>query len=178
MPVSNQTKPNQSIFVCLIGFVKLHLWITPKPNMFNFMDTWSWSGDVICLICHTPHLCANFLTNIMLLGTCGMTSWEFHRLVLVCCSGEGEFVGVAIRLYCGPGPSIEQWVLTRSSEGCTPDIWSQVQVREWRYREGKELCVAQYSSSLTAAVSGTSYHQHSVLCYYWNHGQRFLPRSG
>ena len=38
--------------------------------MFDFMDAWSWFCDVIRLICHTPHLCAIFLTNIMLLGTC------------------------------------------------------------------------------------------------------------
>ena len=42
--------------------------------MFDFMDTWSWSGDVICLNCHTPHLCNIFLTNIMLLGN------QFHEL--------------------------------------------------------------------------------------------------
>ena len=27
-----QTKPNQSFFSCFIGFVKLHLWITPKTE--------------------------------------------------------------------------------------------------------------------------------------------------
>ena len=46
-----QTKPKQSIFSCFIGFVKLHLWITPKTEHVWF------HGDLILVLwCHTLHL--------------------------------------------------------------------------------------------------------------------------
>ena len=33
--------------------------------MIDFVETWSRSCDVIHLICHNPHLCTIFLTNII-----------------------------------------------------------------------------------------------------------------
>ena len=47
--------------------------------MFDFMDIRSWSCDVIRLICHTPHICTIFLTNIMLLGTYGKIYVQNNR---------------------------------------------------------------------------------------------------
>ena len=38
--------------------------------MFDLVDNGSWSRDVMGLICHTPHLCTIFLTNILLLCPC------------------------------------------------------------------------------------------------------------
>ena len=41
-----------------------------KPELFDFTDTCPWSGHVMPSFCHTPHLWAIFLSNIMLLGPC------------------------------------------------------------------------------------------------------------
>ena len=46
-----QTKPNQSIFSCFIGFVKLHLWITPKTE-----HVWFHGHLILVRWCHTLNL--------------------------------------------------------------------------------------------------------------------------
>ena len=46
-----QTKPNQSFFSCFIGFVKLHLWITPKTE-----HVWFHGHLILVLWCHTLNL--------------------------------------------------------------------------------------------------------------------------
>ena len=51
-------------------FVNFKVQKVQKPELFDFTDTCPWLRDVMLSFCHTPHLWAIFLSNIMLLGTC------------------------------------------------------------------------------------------------------------
>ena len=50
--------------------------------MFDLVDNGSWSGDVMGLICHTPHLCGIFLTNILILCPCVPARVQLTQLKL------------------------------------------------------------------------------------------------
>ena len=41
-----------------------------KPELFDLVENGSWSRDDMGLICHTPHLCTIFKTNILWLCPC------------------------------------------------------------------------------------------------------------
>ena len=50
--------------------------------MFDFMETWSWFCDGKGLICHIPHHCAIFWTNIFALSPCVHLIAEFISKVI------------------------------------------------------------------------------------------------
>ena len=145
------------------------------------VDNGSWSGDVMGLICHTPHLCAIFLTNILILCPCVLveTLWpEFVRFDLhsrpVCSIFSGRDCGWCcvvsmVRAYHGPDTEPEpgnagDWV-TGGAEGRRIDTRGPRGKGTWpTYLPGACYVCTKHNTSYNKRVDMYLFVLYSIRC--------------